>query len=220
MAKSLTDFLPGIKPEVLGCPDPVIEGKALDILADFCRRSGIWNVGFETAILSSAIDTAKNNAVEVTMPTEMANWQPCQILVCRVDDDPFFAVERYIPANVTDIADNLVPDDTYLWYLSATNKIKLYPFEVVQDYTLYLRVAFFPLATITTIDEPFFNRWHRYIEAGAKGELMLMKDVDWSNPKLGAAYVAYCEQGIGAAMAKVAQDLIYEKNKKRSGGYL
>ena len=216
MSTALSVFMAEVTPDVIGCPDPLVQREMLTVLQEFCAQTWMINKGFKKDVL--ATDPASpNNHIDITTPTDMAKWVPCGIMRLVVQGVEYTPKRR-------EVADDLEPDiETFVeerlvkyWYPSTATNIIMYPFEA-QALQLFLRVAFKPLNTLLTsdtFDDTFYQDWHDTIVAGTKARLLALPKKVWTDQNKAADYGEKYRQGKLGAVITVANSLDTANRRK------
>lgn len=213
MSTAISVLINEVLPEVIGCPFPLIETKVKETLEDLAG-TGIINSGFKHDVLSSA-PTTPNNQITIPTPAAFAQYQPLDILNLRVDGVPYDTTRKVITDNLNDV-ESVVDGRTKFWYPATATSIIMYPFDAAAV-QLYLQVAFKPLTTVASIEDVFYQEWHRVIAAGTKARLMLMPKKAWSNAQLGAVYQGQYDRGKSSATISLISSRDKEGDRRKNG---
>ena len=218
MSFTLTNLINEVMPDVIGCPFPLVEAEVKSVLADFCGATGIINKGFKKDVLSTD-PAAPNGHIDITTPTAMALYVPCDILWMYIDGVPYEAKRREISDALTDMG--LIEEDgVKFWYPSTTTNIVMYPFEA-QAVQLYLQVAFKPsmaMVADTVLEDMFYENWHKIIVSGVKANLFAMPKKAWTAPAaLVAMHKGNYDEGVSAARIAAfnARDMTVSRSKNQ-----
>lgn len=218
MSFTLTNLINEVMPDVIGCPFPLVEAEAKNVLAEFCGSTGIINKGMKKDVLSTDPATP-NSHIDIATPVAMALYVPCDILWMKIDGVSYEAKKREITDDLTDM-DLIEEPGVKFWYPSTTTNIVMYPFEA-QAVQLYLQIAYKPsmaMVAATVLEDPFYEDWHNIIVAGVKARLLAMPKKAWTGQ---AAVVAWhkgiYDKGMIAARIAVlnARDRTVSKGKNQ-----
>jgi len=217
MSFTLSNLITEVMPAVIGCPQPLVEIEARNVLADFCGSSGIVTQGFKKDVLSTDPATP-NDHIDITTPTGMALWVPCDVLFLAIDGIPYEAKKRKIEDDLDDM-DLIEEPGVKFWYPSTTTNIVMYPFEALAV-QLYLQVAFKPSALMpaaTALDTMFYEDWHVQIAAGIRARLLAMPKTVWQDKTMAGYYQGIYDEGVHAARISAlnARDLTVSRNKNQ-----
>lgn len=166
---ALDVFLPQMRLEVAGCPDPVLKDALLKVATDFCTRSLCWN---EPLAVVSVTDTSFPYTIPVAAHATLT-----RLLAVR-------APGKIHPTNyaaldtVTDWETQKGSPTHYLF--DGSGRLILFPLPSVAT-QMKLRVALTPARGATVLEEFLFTRWRDPLVDGAVAELKAMKDRAWTD---------------------------------------
>jgi hypothetical protein len=186
----VSDFSKFILPEVVGCPDPLLEQAVLQSAFKFCDETGAWDELSEVIPLESGVDQ-----YELEYPTGA--------IALRVRDlwiDGF----RVSPGQLS-IANRSTSFDSANGFGIVT--IRPTP---TQAAVMQVRVVYAPLSTAKILPDMLLQRYEAAISSGVKSRLMLMNGVTWANPTLGTFH----KQSFEAAITEARNESIHD----RAGG--
>lgn len=195
MATDVADWVKYVSPSVPLCPNPVIKRYVVDICRDFCNHTELWGDNELAAIslvadqpdysISSAlgdivsIDHAEINEVPIRpmsrsmLNNQFNNWR--------------HNTEKYPRGYMFDAADTMT-----LFYT---------PKENVAD-TLVVWVNLKPLETATSVQEFLWRDYRHDIAGGAIGRLLQVRNMPWTDIKLGMVEESRYESARNAARGK------------------
>jgi len=217
MATNITEFSKRVQPDVIGCPKQVVDNAVIDAIIKFCEDTHVMEKAFEHDVVTADIIAADNDSVNVNMETYLAvapatmTVRALVVTEFRIDGSLWETSYIDLENAMGDIADISVVGTKFFTYPDMTH-IKFYDI-TAQDQRFYIKQAYAPLPSITTVDDDFYYRWHKGIEAQAKWELMSMPKKDWSNAAL-AIYNLNQYNG-WVASAKIKKDQGYTKGSMR-----
>ncbi len=176
----VSDLHRWILPEVLDCPDPVVDHAIVAAAFDFCDQTGAWDeVQAPQTLVAGQADYT------ITAPTDA--------IALRVRD---VVVGGFVmpPIDLTDTQSG----SSLRGYTSAISRgqIRLHPTPTVSGDALVVRAVYAPAMTAATLPDFLMQRHASVISAGVKARLMFMPGVAWSNPGLGATYQQQFVSGI------------------------
>lgn len=186
MATNITEWIPRIAPAVSLCPSQTIKEAVVNTCRDFCQKTHLWDNNALTAIdvvdgtadyaLTSALgDIACINAVEL-------DGTPISPTTVEELDRRNRLWRQTVTARSS-------------WYIfGMADSIKLV-YEPDDDITggLEVWVSLKPLKTATTVEDFLYRDFEQAIENGAKGELLIIPGMPWSNLELGSYFVTQYE---------------------------
>lgn len=202
MAYTLTNLINAVLPDVIGCPQPLIESTVRDVLSEFCG-TGILNKGFKKDVLSTD-PASPNDHIDITTPTTMALYSPVDILWMYIDGYPYEAKRREISDDLDEM-DMIEENNVKFWYPSSGTNIVVYPFSDAAACQIYLQMSFKPgpagtFLLASTLDDQFYERWHEAIVSGVKARLLVMPKKAWSGDKgIVSWYQSIYDKGVSAA---------------------
>lgn len=172
---ALDVFLPQMRLDVVGCPDPVLKDALLKVATDFCTRSLCWN---EPLAAVSVTDTSFPYTVPVAAHATLT-----RLIAVR-------APGKLYPITYTDL--DMVTDwetqkgSPTHYLFDGSGRLILFPLPSVAT-QMKLRAALTPARGATVLEEFLFTRWRDPLVDGAVAELKAMKDRPWTD----TANVAY-----------------------------
>ena len=218
MAYYLTNLINEVLPDVIGCPQPLIEATTRTILKEFCA-TGILNKGFKHDVLATDPATP-NDHIDIATPAAMALYAPVNILSMRIDGVAYDARRLEISDDLTDI-EELEENRVKFWYPSTATNIIMYPFPAAAC-QIYLQVAFRPAASgvfliNSPLDDRFYDDWHETIVAGVKAKLLVMPKKAWTGDAgIVQWYQGIYDQGRRAALASVVHSMDKAASKAKN----
>lgn len=184
---ALDVFLPQIRLEVAGCPDPVLKDALLKVATDFCTRSLCWN---EPLAAVSVTDTSFPYTIPVAAHATLT-----RLIAVR-------APGKLHPITYTDL--DMVTDwetqkgSPTHYLFDGSGRLILFPLPSVAT-QMKLRVALTPARGATVLEEFLYTRWRDPLVDGAVAELKAMKDRPWSDPSNVATKSNCFETGVSDA---------------------
>lgn len=182
MSTNITVLSNRVQPDVIGCPDVVVDNAVIDAIIRFCEDTHIIEQAFEHNVVEADINTADNDSVNVDFVSDggvSATLRPVSLTEFRIDGKLWGAAYIELLNDLEDLSEVEVSDRKLFTYPDRTH-IKFYGIDE-KDQRFYIKQAYAPLTSITTIDDYIYDRYHKAIEAGAKWELMSMQQKDWTN---------------------------------------
>jgi hypothetical protein len=214
MATNITVLSNRVQPDIIGCPRVVVDNAVIDAIIKLCKDTHIIEQAFEHDVVSSDITAADNDSVNVDIVADggvSATLRPIVVTEFRIDGS-IWETEYIELLNDLDDLSEIESVDTKLFTYPDRTHIKFFGIDA-EDQRFYIKQAYAPLTSITTIDDYIYDRYHKAIEARAKWELMSMPGKDWSN-----AAMAEYNAGIyrdGVAEAKIVRSSGFTKGNKR-----
>ena len=181
MATNITEWIPRIAPAVPLCPNQVIKEAIVNTCRDFCQKTQLWDNNALTAIdvEDGTSDYALTSALGDITGTDAVELDGTPISPTTVEE-----LDRFNPLWRQTVTERSS------WYIfSMADSIKLV-YEPDDDITggLETWVSLKPLKTATTVQDFLYRDYEEAIEFGAKGEILLIPGMPWSNLELGAYF--------------------------------
>jgi hypothetical protein len=212
MATSITTISNRVQPDVIGCPKSVVDNAVIDAIIKFCEETHIIEQAFEHDVVAGDIVAADNDSVNVLLTTYVsATLRPVVITEFRIDGVVWETAYLELLNDLDDLDELYISNSKYFNYPDRTH-IKFFGIEA-EDQRFYIKQAYAPLTTITTIDDYIYDRYHKAIEARAKWELMSMPGKDWSNGELALYNLRLYRDGVAEAVSIVSHG--FTKGSKR-----
>jgi hypothetical protein len=181
----VNDFSRFILPEVVGCPDPLLDRTILQAAFHFCDHTGAWSEIQDPIIL-----TPGRGEYEIDVPPEAVALRARDVFIdgTRIPPGQFaFSNGRHF-----DSAKEL-------------GLIFLRPAPMTAA-SMQIRAVFAPLLTAKRLPDFLLSRYEGAISSGVKARLMMMPGVSWSNPQLGQFYQTGYQNAVAEARAESVQD--------------
>lgn len=177
-----------VKPDVLMCPDPIVNREVLTTVLDFCKKSNILQREFELDIDEHDIDTDRQNCIDFDISEHCRDLRPVSVLEFLVDSTNYVPFRRNVRNTITSweyvpgAANTAHATDLRFKYYWVPHNHVLRLFQMNSDDSkLYVKLSLKPLRTATTIDTDIFEDWSEALVAGAKWRIMKMPGQEWSN---------------------------------------
>ncbi len=200
MSTNITEMSRRIAPDLIGCPRILIDEAIVDALIRFGEDTHIIEKGFEHDVVTADVITADNNSVNVNIATYITDMRPVVLTEFKIDgtdwDAQFVDLE-----NVMDDIDEISVAGVKLFTYPDRTHIKFYNINA-EDQRFYIKQVYVPTSTITTVEDDFYDRYHKHIEAAAKAELMGMPKKDWSDPPMAGYYESKYQDGVARTRIK------------------
>jgi len=202
MATNISEISRRVAPDVMGCPNVLIDEAVLRTIIKFCEETHILEKAFEHDVLSTDIVAADNDSVNVNLATYITDGRPILLTEFRIDGAKWDAQEIKL-LNDQDDLDEISISGTKFFTWPDTTHIKFYGIEA-EDQRFYIKQIFVPLDTATTMDDDLYYRFRDTIAAGARARLMSMPRKDWTDQITAAKNLS--EYNDGVAMARIKKD--------------
>jgi hypothetical protein len=156
------DFYKYVAPDVYGCPMPVIEDTAEDVIIDFCRKTSFYRQWLED-LISVAVDDVD---VELDLPR---NTTVVEVMTVQKVD-----------GNETPIDEYLNDEDFTFSNQDDSGTARLVFREPAQEaFDARVRVALRPVVGFTIVPDWLYEDWRDAIVAGIKARLLSMRSKAW-----------------------------------------
>ena len=175
----IDDFQTLVLPFAGNAPEPLVMRAIRDAAVTFCERTKMWRS-------TATIVTAGERAETITVPTDSILYR---ISSCALDDEPLDPIT--LPELATK-RPNWRTDDIGCegakWYV-APDRGTIQPVPRSSG-TMFVEFIVKPTATAATLPDFLLNEYGQTIADGAAGELLIMPNMAFANPQLGAGLVA------------------------------
>jgi len=215
MTTAIATFVTYVAPEVNQCPIPAIERAIENTIIDFCERTWIHQLDFTFDISDTDVMEEINDSVDLDLDG-VQNLRPVEVIQAQADGSNLELKER----RAVEVFPEWWNDDqasTYYWYLVDNDTIRLYPMPV-QDFTLFLRVAFKPQRAAVVFWDDIYKDWVEVIAAGAKYRLFQIPNKPWTSPE--HTLLNRAEYEAGSSTAKIHVRRNYLPLRVKSKGWI
>ena len=174
---SIDNFVQLIAPDVVGCPNKLIQLIVQNTIFKFCTDAWVLQRGIGDTVTS--IDATMNNEASVDL-TELSDDDliPVGIVTMTIDEDE---VELYRLKSLTH-ADQLADEDTLrYYYFDGDDNYNLVIYPMAVDEEIYMILAVAPKLSATQVDSTLYDSWCEAIVVGAKFQLMRMTQKAWTD---------------------------------------
>lgn len=181
----LQAFYPFILPEVMGCPQPVVDAHVVAAATRLCQDTMAWTTTEQQTLMAGVAEYELN-----VQPQAYA-------LTVR---DVWVGGQRLRPATMLELAasqwDGQAAGQPAFYNASVVRGgIKVFPMPN-QTQSMTLRVAYAPVVGADSLPDFLGQRYMDVVCAGAKASLMLMTAQAWGNPQLAAFFQQRFMDGI------------------------
>ena len=200
MATNITEISRRVAPDVMGCPNVLVDEAVLRTLIKFCEETHILEKAFEHDVVSTDIIAADNDSVNVNIASYITDGRPILLTQFKIDGVDWDAQEIKL-LNDQDDLDEISISGTKFFTWPDTTHIKFYGIEA-EDQRFYIKQIFVPLDTATTMDDDLYYRFRDTIAAGARARLMSMPRKDWTDPVTASKNLSDYNDGVASAKIK------------------
>jgi hypothetical protein len=181
----ISEFKKLVSPDVLPCPDPIVNREVVSTLLEFCKKTYQLTREFELDIDTDDIDSDLQDSIDLDISEHADNLRPVALVELMVDTTEYIPHKRDIRTTVTNFSS--LKDDNYKYYWIPENYlIRLFDMGTANE-KIWMKLALKPLRSATEVDDHIFEDWSEAIVAGAKFKLLSMPGKDWSDSE-GARY--------------------------------
>ena len=226
----ITELKQLIKPDVLSCPDPIVQREVVTVILDFCKKTNILQREFELAVDSGDIDTDIQDCIDFDISEFCRDLRPVTLLDIMIDGERYVPYKRNVRNTLTNWeqtatgAGSVIANDNRFKFFWIPNNHTIRIFDMVNTMsTIYFKLSVKPLRSATSIDTDLFEDWSEAFVAGAKFRILKMPGQVWTDgPSAGdyrREYRKYVSQATKQAMSggtSTHQETI--KWKEFSGG--
>ena len=193
------------------------EKAIVSAIQHFAKRSGIFKFTTEHSITEHDVDANANDSVALN-PTGLGKHRPHRIEAIFIDGVKQKIIQKELQEDLDDF--DLIYQTGIVYYtVDYRGRIILFPlpaataFETTTGILIVTIEAVYTLADDTTeIDDFFYARWGKIIEAGATGLMMSEYNKPWSNEKGTDLFMRRFETGQNRALMN--------RNLEEAGGEL
>jgi len=194
---NLSDILPEVRPDVIGCPEPQMINAIRNAVIKFCEESHFWEVDL------TPLSMAQNVPEYVII-------QPANQRVIRISQ--IIGSFGRMAFRTEDDMDALDPK----WRTPTGNSpkipvminprlLRMYPIPNVSGEQLTMKAIVKPSPTATVIDDYIYDDFYTGIAAGAKAILTAMPNKEWTNFELVPYYQSLFNDDVCTAKTRVAR---------------
>jgi len=210
MATAFTEFKKYIAPDVLPCPDPIVERELISTIIDFCKRTHVITRDWNVDISESTITTTTQDSMDIDLTDLYTSYRPVAVARLNIDGVEYEPQYKEI-VNTLDAFDNDIKIEgvKFFWF-KDDDTIRIYDMDD-SDENLYIRIIVKPIRAITTVADEFIYEDHiETIAAGVRYRILGMPGKPWTSPT--GAKQAYIDWRRGISKARANRDRGYTKN--------
>lgn len=182
MTTAISAFLPGILPDVTGCPPFVINAAVVDAIIQLCKDATLFKKAFEHSVDASAdVDTGDNDSITINLADYVTeDLRPWDVLKFEIDGEPYDTSLLELENNVDDITIYQLAK-TKFFNFPDIESIKFFPMDTVLDVLIFLELSWLPLKTMTTVDDTIYNNHLESVQSYARWLLMKQPKKTWTD---------------------------------------
>ena len=198
---ALSEFEKLVSIDVIGCGTGLLTYNTRQSIIDFCDQTWILTKDINYTVSSSDIEDEINDYVDFDLAEYVSNSRPLGVLRLFIAGSEYVARYAEIVNDITEF-DTVMGTSVKLFSFPDNDTIRIYNLTTA-DTPIYLRIAFKPSQTATTVESVLFEDWVEPIVSGAKYKLQAMPNKSWSDPESAAFNRSVFKQGMASAKAKM-----------------
>lgn len=194
-----------VAPDVLPCPDPIVNREVVSILLEFCDKTNILTRELSLPIDQTEIDSDRQNSISFDVAEYVEKLRPIKVLELMIDTNSYVPKKRYIKYTLSNWI-YVKEDGVKYYHILDDHLIQVYDL-LPTDGEIYMRIACKPTRDADEIDDFILEDWSDAIVAGAKWKLLSMPGKDWSDPGAGEFYRREWRRYMSQAKAEMTKNL-------------
>lgn len=178
-----SEFKKLIAPDVMPCPDPIVNRELMSTLIDFCKETNVITKWFGHEVDSDYIETEDVvDYYDINLTGLVHSMRASSLNECWIDGVEWPKLQE---RDLTfDVPDWEAIKDNHTRYFHFPNNLILRLYDMDSSMSnLYLAVSFQPLRTATYIPDLLFEDWSDAIVAGAKWKILMMPGKEWTDSR-------------------------------------
>jgi hypothetical protein len=183
---NISEFKNLVAPDVLPCPDPIVNRETLTCILDFCKKTNILQRDFQIDIEDDEIDTDQQDSLEFDISEYANDLRPVSLLELMVDANGYVPVARNI-RNTSQYFSGANDGRVKYFWIPNNHSIRIFDMKASNS-KVWMNISVKPLRNATTVDEELFEDWSEAIVAGAKSQLMAQPGKDWTDESMSEYY--------------------------------
>lgn len=207
MATTFATFKKYITPDVLPCPDPIVERELIGTIIEFCKLTHVITKDFNVELDSDDIDSEYQDSIDIDLNEYFTNYRPVSVIRINIDGTDYIPKYKEV-INTIDAWESSINNDSVKYFYFMTNStLRIYDMST-SDSDLYLRIALKPERDITEVeDENLYEDHLETIAAGVRARILKMPGKPWYNRL--ASHQAYIDWRRGVSKARANFDKGY-----------
>jgi hypothetical protein len=201
MATNISEFKNLVAPDVLPCPDPIVERETVGAILEFCSKTNILQKTFNVDISSHSVTTTTQNSMDIDVSTILSGYRVVSVLDIWIDSVQYEPYRKEFYNTVTNY-DQMYGSQMCFFYLTSNTVIRLYDRSESEE-DLDMTVAVKPLRTAATVDDFLFEDFGETIANLAKYQILRVPGQPWYNPQASDFYYVEARRGMSKAKARV-----------------
>lgn len=174
---SIDNFVQLIAPDVVGCPNKLIQLIVQNTIFKFCTDAWVLQRGLGDTVAS--VDAAMNNEASVDLSDLSDNdLLPVGIVNMTINEE---TVELYRLKSLSHVDQLAEEDDKKYYYFDGDDNYNLTIYPMIVGDEIFVILAVAPKLSATQVDSTLYDSWCEAIVVGAKFQLMRMTQKAWTD---------------------------------------
>lgn len=188
-------FLPEVLPNVPGCPDITVTGKAELVVRDFCDRTEVWKE-WRDIYFDPGVDR-----YEITAPQGSEIGKVASVVYNNRAIEAVSSTGPGVDDNNFEAGTGNVRDG---WLFEPPNYLRLA--SVPEDEgLLFLSLVLRPQIGYGSFPDWIWSNYWRYLASGVSARLLMQRGMAWSQPDLAVVYMREFENGISNVKRNISK---------------
>lgn len=210
MATAFATFKKYIAPDVMPCPDPIIERELIGTIIDFCKLTHVVTKDFNVELDYNDIDADYQDSIDIDLNEYFTNYRPVSVIRINIDGVDYVPKYKEILNDIDAWETSVEEDGVKFFYFMSNSTMRIYDM-ATSDSNMYLRMSLKPERDITEVeDENLYEDHLETIIAGVKDRILKMPGKPWTNQT--AARQSYIDWRRGVSKARSMFDKGYTNN--------
>ena len=210
MATAFATFKKYIAPDVLPCPDPIVERELIGTIIEFCQKTHVITKDFNVELDSDDIDSDYQDSIDIDLNEYFTNYRPVAVVRINIDGTDYIPKYKEIINTIDAWESSIDSGSEKYFYFMSNSTIRIYDMSS-SDSNLYLRIALKPERDITEVeDENLYEDHLETIAAGVKARILRMPGKPWHNRL--ASQQSHIDWRRGLSKARANFDKGYTRN--------
>jgi len=177
---NLSDFTKEVAPDVIGCPDLIMERAVLATCRDFCRKTWVLSNAINLPVAADDIDTDSNNAVQLDLTSALETSTKAIAFKSFLINK--FPVQLDFLSAVND--STLLKREAAVKYFTFLDDTTAIVFPITKACTVDLEVVYMPIVGATAVPDLLYDLYLDDISYGVKSRLFRQPGKSWTNLNL------------------------------------
>jgi len=195
MATNLTEFRKFVAPDVMPCPEPIIDRELLAAAQKYCELTHALRVNHTADISGLTATDAYLDSVDIDLSTPCAGLRIVTVLKFNLDGYPWIP-EELLLFSTSDIPDDVwesMKEDGKMYFqITADTTLRVYERTPASETYLYMELACKPNNSQTSVNDKLYYDHRDGICALARYRILNMANKEWSDREgAGVAFVEY-----------------------------